>query len=148
MRPASSATEGVAKNSSKQTVPYSNGHQCAGNTRSLSSWKKKLWGPDQQSAKYNRGTFVQDYVVFSWMDRIVIFYNLRNYFSTLAILRVLVIILNCIFFSQILNQGSAPMNLLESHTKQFVACKLAPKAPGCESRGWVSKETVVLRRWE
>ncbi|KAJ7385370.1 hypothetical protein OS493_016450 [Desmophyllum pertusum] len=32
----------------------------------------------------------------------------------------------------ILNQGSAPMSFLESHIKQFVACKLAPKMPGCE----------------
>jgi len=37
------------------------------------------------------------------------------------------------FHYQILNQGSATMNFLESHIKQFVACKLAPKTPGCES---------------
>lgn len=37
-----------------------------------------------------------------------------------------------LFLFQILNQGSAPMSFLESHIKQFVACKLEPKNPGCE----------------
>lgn len=36
------------------------------------------------------------------------------------------------FHYQILNQGSAPLSFLESHIKQYIACKLDNKSPGCK----------------
>lgn len=36
------------------------------------------------------------------------------------------------FHYQILNQGFAPMSLLERHIQQYVACKLDDKSLGCE----------------